>query len=492
MGKIKGLINKIPKKKMIDVNKSLKDIYSSKPLVKLYQQFLFKKFKKYKLLYEESLVCDRNIEFTEMENTWGYKNIKILLKEKNDYIFELEQELIKLKKSISLSNDIDNVKKQKQTPTLVKVEFPEQLNTLFNKIKETEHLLYSQSEQFKNIEIKWEKKECEYKKTISELESKISHYQSIETKLIPYEIFINVEAMQKLELESINLKTVIGKLEQKIFFLEKEIKHQSQEKNDLLVAHKLLKDLLNTTENNQNTLQGDQYIIEEIKSMSQAFEKTQLENKKLRNQIEYLHKRNRDFEIKLVEIQTKAKITEKMLNLIEEHNRKYLALKETVELEKQNHQKKYGTIEHELETKTTQLQELNTTLKTYKQDLLNMQALLEKKTNEYFDQLNQIKILKDTIIENEKKIIEFKSIIKIYEESQNENTAIIDLQIQIQNLKEYVYCPLCKSNIKNHIINKCMHCFCEECLEHRLKTRNRNCPKCNQEYSKNDIKKIYL
>lgn len=67
-----------------------------------------------------------------------------------------------------------------------------------------------------------------------------------------------------------------------------------------------------------------------------------------------------------------------------------------------------------------------------------------------------------------------------------------EMRKNIAKMKEKVRCPICHKNDKNAVLTKCMHAFCYECINKRYETRQRQCPKCGQKFSKNEFHKIYL
>ncbi|KAM0673166.1 E3 ubiquitin-protein ligase bre1 [Gurleya vavrai] len=67
-----------------------------------------------------------------------------------------------------------------------------------------------------------------------------------------------------------------------------------------------------------------------------------------------------------------------------------------------------------------------------------------------------------------------------------------DLQIDLENYRKLLRCTACDKNYKNTILLRCMHVFCKECVDERIKTRNRNCPNCNEHFISAEVKKIYL
>ncbi len=67
-----------------------------------------------------------------------------------------------------------------------------------------------------------------------------------------------------------------------------------------------------------------------------------------------------------------------------------------------------------------------------------------------------------------------------------------DLEEEVEIYKKLMKCNSCHTRDKNAVILKCMHCFCKQCLDIRLETRQRKCPNCGDPFGANDVKQIYL
>lgn len=67
-----------------------------------------------------------------------------------------------------------------------------------------------------------------------------------------------------------------------------------------------------------------------------------------------------------------------------------------------------------------------------------------------------------------------------------------DLEEEVEIYKKLMKCNSCHTRDKNAVILKCMHCFCKQCLDIRLETRQRKCPNCGDSFGANDVKQIYL
>lgn len=67
-----------------------------------------------------------------------------------------------------------------------------------------------------------------------------------------------------------------------------------------------------------------------------------------------------------------------------------------------------------------------------------------------------------------------------------------ELEEELVNYKKIMKCNSCHIRDKNAVILKCMHCFCKNCLDIRLETRQRKCPNCGDPFGASDVKQIFL
>lgn len=67
-----------------------------------------------------------------------------------------------------------------------------------------------------------------------------------------------------------------------------------------------------------------------------------------------------------------------------------------------------------------------------------------------------------------------------------------ELEEELGNYKKIMKCNSCHIRDKNAVILKCMHCFCKNCLDIRLETRQRKCPNCGDPFGASDVKQIFL
>lgn len=59
-------------------------------------------------------------------------------------------------------------------------------------------------------------------------------------------------------------------------------------------------------------------------------------------------------------------------------------------------------------------------------------------------------------------------------------------------LRKMVNCNVCSARLKDRIITKCNHIFCNHCIEANLATRHRKCPGCGERFGLNDVKPFYF
>ncbi|ELR16638.1 zinc finger, C3HC4 type (RING finger) domain containing protein [Acanthamoeba castellanii str. Neff] len=66
------------------------------------------------------------------------------------------------------------------------------------------------------------------------------------------------------------------------------------------------------------------------------------------------------------------------------------------------------------------------------------------------------------------------------------------LEEEVSTLRKMLRCPVCNDNMKDTVITRCFHVFCNPCVKSRLQLRNRKCPGCAKPFGENDVHSIYL
>lgn len=65
--------------------------------------------------------------------------------------------------------------------------------------------------------------------------------------------------------------------------------------------------------------------------------------------------------------------------------------------------------------------------------------------------------------------------------------AEMKLRKEREEYRSLLNCSSCRTRLKSHVILKCMHTFCKECLESK-----RRCPSCDEPFSVHDVKQFYF
>jgi E3 ubiquitin-protein ligase BRE1 len=66
------------------------------------------------------------------------------------------------------------------------------------------------------------------------------------------------------------------------------------------------------------------------------------------------------------------------------------------------------------------------------------------------------------------------------------------LEEEVSTLRKMLRCPICNDNMKDTVITRCFHVFCNPCVKSRIQLRNRKCPGCAKPFGDSDVHSIYL
>ena len=73
----------------------------------------------------------------------------------------------------------------------------------------------------------------------------------------------------------------------------------------------------------------------------------------------------------------------------------------------------------------------------------------------------------------------------------SDNLSTLDIA-ELNVLRNMVHCTVCKIRHRNCTLLRCHHTFCKNCIDERVKLRQRKCPSCNTVFAEADIQTIYL
>jgi len=137
-------------------------------------------------------------------------------------------------------------------------------------------------------------------------------------------------------------------------------------------------------------------------------------------------------------------------------------------------------LKSEIAVKNMENEKIKSELKQYENRLPIM--VNEKKLNE--------KLLMDQIVETDKlnkKLNVAKKELKEFRKMEP-----VEDKNETEMYRSLLKCYLCDYNFKDTVLTKCMHVFCGDCIEQKIKSRIRNCPTCNEKFNECDVKRIYL
>ncbi|KAI8605376.1 hypothetical protein EDD21DRAFT_146517 [Dissophora ornata] len=117
--------------------------------------------------------------------------------------------------------------------------------------------------------------------------------------------------------------------------------------------------------------------------------------------------------------------------------------------------------------------------------LNELQNLLKERTDAYENEAHARRRLAEETDAMKRKIEEHNKA----ESSSGEHS---EAAKQAARYLKLLKCPACDVNFKSHVILRCMHVFCKQCMDNQLEFRQRKCPTCRENFGAKDVKEIYL
>ncbi|KAI8976857.1 hypothetical protein BDB01DRAFT_852832 [Pilobolus umbonatus] len=162
-------------------------------------------------------------------------------------------------------------------------------------------------------------------------------------------------------------------------------------------------------------------------------------------------------------------------------------------------EEKEKALEIQVLEKESQIRKLNKAIQEDRMDLEDVTHLC----NDYRSQLEQNEMLMSEvqkILKEKSKLMDEEKqhqveIEENYEKmkkkwdkiSQGDNPAEQQLAKECEDLRALLKCSTCRTRFRTHILTRCMHTFCKNCIDARLETRQRRCPTCSEPFGASDI-----
>lgn len=252
--------------------------------------------------------------------------------------------------------------------------------------------------------------------------------------------------------------------------------------------------------------QQEDVLLKEIEVTGQAFEDVQEHNNRLVHNLREKDDANLKQMTEWMKTGQLARLLKEDKKLLDEQTRLMQAKIEALNRTIQKHEDKerllltnLSTLEKEAvarqqsqesyKRKSIECQQvaedLRVTVQKYHGQLKEAQTTVQEKAAAFEQVSFRHQRLQEELVTIRRKYERLRKI----EQSHNADEVLL---AEIQDYKEQLTCPTCKTNKKDAILTKCFHVFCLNCLKARYETRNRKCPKCNATFGANDYHRIYL
>ncbi|RUS20329.1 hypothetical protein BC937DRAFT_95481 [Endogone sp. FLAS-F59071] len=138
-------------------------------------------------------------------------------------------------------------------------------------------------------------------------------------------------------------------------------------------------------------------------------------------------------------------------------------------------------------TKVTDLTQQNTEMKqkiaSSDNRFTELQKLLKDKTRSLEEEIHSRRRAEEEVDSLKRKV---ESLTKV------ENPAEQKLVKECEELRTLLKCNSCNTRLKSHLLLRCMHTFCKQCIDSRIDTRQRKCPNCGDSFGIGDVRQFYL
>ncbi|ORX59481.1 hypothetical protein DM01DRAFT_1282372, partial [Hesseltinella vesiculosa] len=151
-----------------------------------------------------------------------------------------------------------------------------------------------------------------------------------------------------------------------------------------------------------------------------------------------------------------------------------------------------------------QIASAQTACKTYQQKIAELKELLDQHKDKTRLAKERVGDLEKSLLEMVR-VLEQESLARLQQEEEMmclrhkiERDTKVDTPTEIRLRKEkeeyrsLLNCSSCGTRLKSHVLMRCMHTFCKDCLDIRIETRQRRCPTCNENFGMSDMRQFYL
>jgi len=280
----------------------------------------------------------------------------------------------------------------------------------------------------------------------------------------------------------------LADLPEEIFNLEQERKKIEQEhENKLTLSNQKLSEAKSE----------EQAILNEMDKTGQAFEEMQEQNLRLIQDVRDKDKAYFTLFQERIKISSLQQLQAKEKEVLESKITQLEAQLESQNKLVRNLEEKDVLVSTNLKSLESELQLRQQALELQKRRSIELAQLCQDQKRKEFEKQNELDEVQKMIRGKNDKIEEWKVKVRQCMKKDKKNLDGLPMETQIlmeeiDGFKRKLKCPICNIEEKDAILTKCFHVFCYKCLKTRYETRQRKCPKCNQNFGGNDYHKIYI
>ena len=288
----------------------------------------------------------------------------------------------------------------------------------------------------------------------------------------------NKEIIKKREEYDLRLHTRTQTLKEEIMYLRQQLLSRKQEQE------LFMKEMEVTGQAYEDEQERVSKLLKQIKEKDDANFKLMSERIKA-NQLQKRVLEEREL------FQKQSKTLERELISLRDINQRLIDRDRKCELAVSSLEKELELKDHMVESfkkksleSTQYLQDTKFKLDEALRQMKEIEKVLLNKTADFEDEVQKFRRMKEEVSIQSKR----------FEKQKKQQNSITDeiLMEEVKTYKAELTCPCCSQRKKDHILTKCFHVFCGECIKTRYETRQRKCPKCNANFGNNDWHKIYL
>lgn len=480
--------------KLKDAIRELRRVMANSSIAEKQKRFLFTRMNEYKALYNESFAHkSENTVNNSSQNAWGQKDLSNILRERNERILSLEHTIEELQsETLMLRSESKRPKTAEMTVDMSKLEkaiadYEDENAGLRGQIAALKRAKQETELEVKNDAERQRAQIAALERSILELEQQrgaaAPAAESVDTSSVASE----------LRAENLKYRERILDLSAELAAAERTARSKQTEIDNM---KKIMDDDEGKASRRcvpEEAVQGDveKILADELKNIAVAFDRVSANNKELEQQICCLHRKSQILFEENAQLKNKLKMLDETRFFVEKEKKRL----ECQRLDIAEQGKALRGREEELDRL---LRDKEERIARYKSRLVSAEAEISLGQRERANSLSAHKAVADelesTLAMLNKLEYEHKRQTRIFDTFKmvhgvDEASALVD---DLEMYRRILRCSLCDSNIKNCAIVKCMHCFCEECVQKQFKSRSRKCPVCECDFTMNDIKKLYL